>query len=76
MVVGSDVNMVEEELVAAPACGLHILVVGGGVFSPPRPLHVTDKNRYRKIGQDEGNYANTSVHLNIHFSFQLLLTTN
>ncbi len=40
MVVGSDVDMVEEELVAAPACGLHILV-GGGVSSPPPTLHVT-----------------------------------
>jgi hypothetical protein len=41
MVVGCDVDMVEDKLVAAPACGLHILVGGGGVSSPPRPLHVT-----------------------------------
>jgi hypothetical protein len=41
MVVGSDVDMVEEELAAAPTYGLHILVGGGGVSAPPRPLHVT-----------------------------------
>jgi hypothetical protein len=37
MVVGSNVDMVEEELVAAPACGLHILEGVGGVSAPPPP---------------------------------------
>ncbi len=64
MVAGIDVDMVEEELVAAPACGLHILVGGGGRVCPapcmsPWPQ---DKNRSRKLGQDEGNYDNTSAH--------------
>ncbi len=45
MVVGGDVDMVEEELVAASTYGLHILVGGGGVSSPPPACHRDPRTR-------------------------------
>jgi hypothetical protein len=77
MVVGSDVDMVEEELVAASTCGLHILVGGGGVSAPPPPpaCHRDPRTRIDPGRQDRMR-AIMPIHLYIQHSLLLSASFN